>query len=57
MDAHGRLLNQQQAYDKLIHNEVQLQLGENVQTEKVIQRSPRPDVVILGTYDDNTALN
>ena len=57
VDAHGRLLNQQPAYDKLIHNEIQLQLGENVQTAKVIQRSLGPDGVIVGTYDDNQALN
>ena len=36
VDAHGRLLNQKPAYDRLIHNEVQLQLGENMQTSKVI---------------------
>ena len=28
-----------------------------MQTEKVIQRSLVPDGVILGTYDDNPALN
>ena len=57
LDAHGRLLNQQPAYDKLIHNDLQLQLGENVQTAKVIQRYLGPDGVIVGTYDDNPALN
>ena len=30
VDAYGRLLNQQPAYDKLIHNEVQLQLEDKV---------------------------
>ena len=57
VDAHGRLLNQKPAYDRLIHNEVQLQLGENVQTAKVIQRSLGPDEVIVGMYDENPALN
>ena len=43
VDAHVRLINQQPAYDKLIHNEVQLQLGDKVQRAKFIQIS-------LGTY-------
>ena len=33
VDAHGRLLNHQPAYEKLIHNKVQLQLGDKVQRE------------------------
>ena len=57
VDAYGRLLNQQPAYENLIHNEIQLQLGENLQTVKVMQRSLGPDGVIVGTFDDNPALN
>ena len=57
VDAQGRLLNQQPAYDKPIHNEVQLPLGEKVQTAKVKQRSLGPDGVVVWTYDDNPALN
>ena len=57
MDASGLLLNQQPDYDKLIHNEVQLQLGDKVQREKVIQGSIGPDGITVGTYDDNLSLN
>ena len=57
VDAHGRLLNQQSSYDKLSHNEVELQLGENVQMANVIRRSLGPDGVIVGKYYDNQALN
>ena len=57
MDAHARILNHQQAYDKLIHNEVQLQLGDKVQKAKVIQSSLGMDGVTVGTYDYNLSLN
>ena len=57
MDAHGHLLNQQPDYDKLIHNEVQLKLGDKVQRAKVIQRSLVPDGVTVGTYDSKPSLN
>ena len=56
MDAHGRLLNHQPAYEKLIHNEVQLQLGDKVQRVKVIKRSLGPYGVTIVTYDNNPSL-
>ena len=57
VDDHGRLLNQKPAYEKLIHNQVQLQLGDKVQKDKVIQRYLGPDGVNVGTYNDNLSLN
>ena len=37
VDSTGKLINQQPAYDQIINAEVQLQLGEEMVTEKVIQ--------------------
>ena len=57
MDAQGFLLNQKTAYDKLIHNEVPLQLGEKVQMEKVKNISLGPDRFVAGTHDNDPAIN
>ena len=57
VDANGRLLNQQPAYDKLIHSEVQLQLGEHMATGKVTRRALGPDGKVTGAYDDDPFLN
>jgi hypothetical protein len=57
VDANGLLLNQLSAYDKIIHFEVALQLGENMSTGKVTQRALGPDGRTAGTYDDNSMLN
>jgi hypothetical protein len=50
-------LNQLPAYDKIIHSEIALQLGENMSTGKVTQRALGPDGRTVGTYDDNPMLN
>ena len=39
VDATGKLLNQQLAYDKILRSEVSLQLGENLTVEKVTKRA------------------
>jgi hypothetical protein len=57
VDAGGRLLNQQPAYDKLINAEVQLQLGDDITNATVRKRSLGPDGTTVGTYDDNPMLN
>ena len=57
VDTNGNLLDQQPAYDKLINAEVMLQLGEELQTAKVVQRSLGPDGRTAGEYDDNPILN
>ena len=57
VDAQVLLLNQKSACDKLIHKEVQLQLGEKVQKAKVKQRSLGPDGLVVGINDDNAVLN
>ena len=57
VDASGRLLDQQPAYDRIINAEVHLQLGDNYQRAKVIGRSIGPDGIVVGQYDDNPMLN
>ena len=57
VDATGKLICQQPAYDKLINAEVHLQHGNKVQAAKVIQRSLGPDGNTNGSYDDNPFLN
>ena len=53
----GKLINQQPAYDQIINAEVQLQLGEEMVTGKVAQRTIGPDRQVTGTYDNNPYLN
>jgi hypothetical protein len=57
VDANGLLLNQLPAYDKILHSEVALQLGDSMSTGKVTQRALGPDGRTAGTYDDNPMLN
>ena len=56
-DSTGKLINQQPVYDKIINGEAQLQLGEEMVTGKVTQRTIGPDGQVTGTYDINTYLN
>ena len=57
IDHNGRLINQQPAYDKLLNNEVMLQLGESMERAKVTRRSLGPDGQVVGKYDNNPNLN
>ena len=57
VDSTGKLINQQPAYDKIINAEVQLQLGEEMVTGKVIQMTIVPDGQVTGAYDNNPFLN
>ncbi len=43
VDSTGKLLNQQPAYDRIINAEVQMQLGEEMVSGKVLQRTIGPD--------------
>ena len=43
VDSSGKLINQQPAHDRIINAEVQLQLGEEMVTGKVTQRTIGPD--------------
>ena len=43
--------------DRLIHSELYLPQGEEMQAAKVIRRSKDADGNIIGTYDDNPMLN
>ncbi len=57
VDSTGRLFNQQPAYNKLIHAEVQLQKGNDISHAKVTQRALGPDGTVAGRYDENPMLN
>ena len=57
VDANGKLLNQEPAYDKILRSEVSLQLGEHMSIGKVIKRALGPDGTVAGTYDENPCLN
>jgi len=57
VDARGKLLNQEPAYDKILRSEVSLQLGEHMSVGKVIKRALGPDGIVAGTYDENPSLN
>ena len=57
VDSTRKLINQQPAYDQIINAEVQLQLGEEMVTGKVTQRTIGPDEQVTGTYDNNPYLN
>lgn len=57
VDATGKVINQSPAYDRIINAEVMLQLGDEMVTGKVKQRTVGPDGRTTGTYDDNPMLN
>ena len=56
IDSTDILINQQHFYDTLINTEVELQLGEMIQTIKVIGRSVNYEGSIDVSYDDNPML-
>ena len=57
VDANGRFMNQQPTYDKILHSEVSLQLGEEMLVIKVTNFSIGLNGTIAGTYDENLYLN
>ena len=57
VDATGKVINQNPAYDRIVNAEVMMQLGEDMVTGKVKQRTIGPDGRAIGTYDDNPYLN
>ena len=57
VDSTGKLINQQPASDQIINAEVQLQLGEEMVTGKVTQRTIGLDGQVTGTYDNNPYLS
>jgi hypothetical protein len=44
-------------YDKILHSEVSLQLGENMTVGKVTKCALGPNSNVAGTYDENPCLN
>ena len=57
VDANGLLLNQQPAYDRILHSEVSLQLGEEMTVGRVTKRTIGPDGTVAGSYGENPYLN
>jgi hypothetical protein len=57
VDANGRLINQQPAYDKLINSKVSLQQGDDIISAKVTRCALGPDGTVIGRNDDNPMLN
>ena len=57
VDSTGKLIDQQPTYDQIINAEGQLQLGEEMVTDKVTQRTIGSNGQVTGTYDNNPYLN
>ena len=57
VDANGKAINSQPAYDQLIHAELQLPHRDKMDLAKVIGRSIGPDGKTTGTYNDQPQLN
>ena len=57
VDSTGKLINQQPAYNQIINAEVQVQLGEEMVTGEVTQRTIGPDGQVTGTYDNNQSIS
>ena len=57
VDSQGKLLNQQPAYDKMLHAEVQMQTENGTMQGTVLRRAMSPDGKIPGRYDNNPILN
>ena len=57
VDSTRKLINQQPGYDQINNAEAQLQLGEEMVTGKVAQRTIGPDGQVTGTYANNPYLN
>ena len=57
VDAAGQMLNQQPAYNRLIHAEVQTKKGNDISHDKDTRRALGPEGTVTGRYDDNTILN
>ena len=53
----SQLVDQQPAYDKLIHSEVALPQGDKLRNAKILRRSLDPSGRSIGTYDNNPILN
>ena len=57
MDATGKQLNQNPAYDRNINSEVALQIDNEVKKGKVVRHAMGLDGKVTGTYDKNPILN
>ena len=57
VDAAGRLINQQPAYNKIINSEVQLQIDDDMDRGEVRRRALGPDRMVVGSHNDNSTLN
>ena len=58
VDSSGRRLNQRPAYDKMLNNEISLQIEPGKRTRGTVRKRPvGPDGQQCGRYDDNPYLN
>ena len=57
VDSNGRMLNRNPAYDKLLNNEIQMQLEQGKTRGTVRRRAVGPDMEQRGRYDENPYLN
>jgi hypothetical protein len=57
VNVNGKLLNQQPAYDKILHSKVSLQMGEDMTIGRVTKRAIGPGGIVAGAYDENPYLN
>eukprot|EP00957_Ditylum_brightwellii_P207240 15352107-Ditylum_brightwellii.AAC.1 len=57
VDAIGTLIDQQQAYNRIINAEVQLHCQDHLTTGNIKMRVIRPDYRTSGLYHDNPKLN
>jgi hypothetical protein len=57
VETNGQLLNQQPAYNRILHSEVSLQLREEMSVGKVTKCTIDPDGTKAGSYDEDPYLN
>ena len=57
VDATGKQLNQNPAYNRNMNSEVALQIDSEMKKGKVVRCAAGPDGKVMGTYDDNPILN
>ena len=53
VNTHGRLSKQQPTYDKILHSEVSIQLGEEIPVGKVTKHKIVLNSTVAGNYDEN----
>ena len=57
VNANVKLLNQKPVYNRILHSEVSLRLGEAIPTRKVTKHTIDPDITKSSTYNSSPYLN